>query len=411
MRLRPRFILIGIWIVVFLITTPVIVLFALGYKFDFESRQIIKTGSLIARTNPERADIYIDDKLQKSKTNSTIRFILPGDYNIQLSKDGYQSWTKRLNVRSALVTWAAQGREFITLFFTTPKLVTETQFESAAVLPADQTALTVQEQTVRIYTAQESARESFNLTSAEISLAENLNQTSRYYYLSHPASRVFDAPLLNPQGRLQSNGQRAALLANSELYVTANNAPALLASNVSGFLLEDNQIWYTQDNALLLHSFITGQTDTITPLPYSPNNSTIVRGNSQIFLVLDQTAYALNDQLEEIYRGVTQTHWNGGLQKLVISNSNEALLFDPQSFRSELIIRSSTVISNVIANQTTGYLFFINENKIKAIELDGRDHRNVYTITDNNPQSFVLSDNGRYISLFTDSQRQFLQIR
>jgi hypothetical protein len=411
MRLRTRFILLGIWILVFLITTPVIVLFALGYKFDLQTGQITKTGSLIARTNPEGADIYIDDKLQKSQTNATVRFLLPGDYNIQLSKDGYQSWTKRLNVRSALVTWAAQEREFITLFYSHPETLSQNNFDQAAVLSSYQNAITVNGSSASAYNASENVQEIFDITPKDIANAQDLNQNALHYYLRRPHARIFNPEFLTASTEIQSNDRYAALLMSPNLYVSQNGTAGLHAEGVSGFLLEGDHLWFAQKNALYHQSLISGALEKITELPYAPTKAQIIRGNSQIFLILDGTAYALNDKLEEIYRGISTAYWDGVMQRLVLNNNNEALLFDPQSFRSELVIRSSTVISNVITNPTTGYMFFINEGKVKAIELDGRDHRNVYTIAEGDPQAFILGDNGRLLTIYGKSQRQVLRIR
>ena len=48
-------------------------------------------------------------------------------------------------------------------------------------------------------------------------------------------------------------------------------------------------------------------------------------------------------------------------------------------------------------------VFFENENKIKAIELDFRDHRNVYTIA---PalEGFFLAKDGKHLFVFDEAK-------
>jgi hypothetical protein len=52
----------------------------------------------------------------------------------------------------------------------------------------------------------------------------------------------------------------------------------------------------------------------------------------------------------------------------------------------------------------------MNEGKIKAIELDGRDHRNIYTIADAG-ESFVLSKDSKELFVEKDKQIEVLEIR
>jgi PEGA domain len=412
MKLRNRFLLVSFGIIVFTLTTPVIVLYALGYKLDVKTGQVTKTGSLVTRSEPNRSQIYINDVLQSTKTGNTLRFLLPGDYNFKIAREGYQSWTKRLNIRPGLATWANQDREFITLFFNTPKFESEQKLLWASVSVEENTAVIVKDDGTFTYNPDrlnfDQVNEGIPVTSPAIEIP---NKESVYYYNRDAAARTFSAQQLNTSKQLESNGKYAVLLAGLDLFLSRDGAVTLFATNVSGFHLEDEHLWYIEGN-LLKHATINmGAIEQITTLPYSPVNSQIIRGNSQIFLILDHTAYALNDKLEEVYRGADTAYWDSSAGRLVISNNNEALLFDPGSFRSELIIRSSSAIHQPLVNQHTGYLFFINEDKLKAIELDGRDHRNVYTISTEPVKSYLLSDEGDYLTIFTDTELKTYQIR
>src|SRR3989344_1915064 len=121
MRLRNRLLLIALGMVIFAIVTPALVLFARGYKYDFEENKIVKTGVLVVRTRPDQASVFLDDKLQPSTTPLNLRFLPPKDYLVRVEKDGYKPWSKRLPVKAEFVSWANLNREFLTLFFQKPE--------------------------------------------------------------------------------------------------------------------------------------------------------------------------------------------------------------------------------------------------------------------------------------------------
>lgn len=91
------------FILIFLIVTPGVLLYATGYSFDWENKQLIKTGSFYFQSLPSGAQIKIDDKLTNT-TPSYIGRLNPGQYQIQISKDGFLTWQKKLNIEEQLTT-------------------------------------------------------------------------------------------------------------------------------------------------------------------------------------------------------------------------------------------------------------------------------------------------------------------
>lgn len=81
-----------------------LVQFAKGYRFDFGQKSLHPTGLLVATSSPDGAEIYIDGKL-KSATNTTI-YLTPDKYEVEIKKDGFQSWKKSLTVEAEMVTKA-----------------------------------------------------------------------------------------------------------------------------------------------------------------------------------------------------------------------------------------------------------------------------------------------------------------
>lgn len=110
MTKKQKSILFLLLLVLFLITAPTIILYSQGYRFDLESKKIVKTGGLFLKIQPTGATVYLNHILYK-KTNLVfdslfIDDLLPKKYHILVKKDGYQSWEKQLPVLAMFVTEA-----------------------------------------------------------------------------------------------------------------------------------------------------------------------------------------------------------------------------------------------------------------------------------------------------------------
>lgn len=99
-----RIILIGT-ILFFVIVAPTALLYSYGYSFDWQKKKVVLTGGFYFESLPKKADVYLNDKL-KEKTPVFIKRLLPKEYQIKITKDGYHSWQKNLRIESKLVTEA-----------------------------------------------------------------------------------------------------------------------------------------------------------------------------------------------------------------------------------------------------------------------------------------------------------------
>jgi len=106
-RLR-RFIFL-IFVVFFAVSSALTILFAQGYRFDFSSFKIVKTGGIFIIASTSGAKIYIDDKYVESTGGILTHSILignlaPKNYNIFIYKENYYPWNKTVEVQNGLVT-------------------------------------------------------------------------------------------------------------------------------------------------------------------------------------------------------------------------------------------------------------------------------------------------------------------
>ena len=103
MTLKKRRILFFISAVIFLLFSPIIIFFASGYKYNWEKNCWLKTGSFYFRIYPSDVEILINGQ-KKGVTNDSVSYLLPGKYQVELKKYGYQEWRKNMMIKPELIT-------------------------------------------------------------------------------------------------------------------------------------------------------------------------------------------------------------------------------------------------------------------------------------------------------------------
>ncbi len=103
-----RFIFL-IFIVFFVISSIIVILFAQGYRFNFNSLKIVKTGGIFIKTSTDGAKIYINDKYIESTSgilshSALISDLAPKNYNVFVYKENYYPWNKTVEVKNGMVT-------------------------------------------------------------------------------------------------------------------------------------------------------------------------------------------------------------------------------------------------------------------------------------------------------------------
>lgn len=101
---RIRSFLYHICVAIFLIGLPMILSFALSYKFNPRTFKFTKAGLVSIKTQPQGASIYLNGKLLEDRTPATINELLPGSYNIKLELEEYYPWQSNAYVDAGKVT-------------------------------------------------------------------------------------------------------------------------------------------------------------------------------------------------------------------------------------------------------------------------------------------------------------------
>ncbi len=111
MTLRTRRILFFIFLAVFIPSSAGIISYSQGWRFNFETFAIQKTGAIYIETQPKDVLIKIDQKFFTDKSGiiqkgTLITDLLPKNYQIKIQRDGYFLYHKNITVKPSLVTEA-----------------------------------------------------------------------------------------------------------------------------------------------------------------------------------------------------------------------------------------------------------------------------------------------------------------
>ena len=108
MARKKRYIVIGILAFLFLITAPLIICYSLGWRIDFRSLNISQPGIFYFKVFPNSVQIFVNGKMKKKTDflfgSAMIENLSPSEYDVELIKDGFFSWKKKLQIKKGTAT-------------------------------------------------------------------------------------------------------------------------------------------------------------------------------------------------------------------------------------------------------------------------------------------------------------------
>ena len=116
----------------FLALLGFVIAYGRGYRWSFKNKSLTPTGIISVNSNPNAAKVFVNDQL-KGVTNINLTFS-PGDYKIEIKKDGYTTWSKNIKLKGELVYTAD-----VQLFPLNPTLSPLTNLGITKTVPVDQT--------------------------------------------------------------------------------------------------------------------------------------------------------------------------------------------------------------------------------------------------------------------------------
>ncbi len=110
MSLGSRRAIYLVFFVLFFVTGTVLLLYLQGYRYNPQKGKVERTGAIRVEVTPEQAQLALNGEALDRHLPATLLSLHPGDYEVELSLAGYQSWRKRLSVNASEVTFTGKVR-------------------------------------------------------------------------------------------------------------------------------------------------------------------------------------------------------------------------------------------------------------------------------------------------------------
>ena len=91
-------------VLVFFMSLPYILSYALGFKFNPRTLKFTKTGIIAIETQPAGASVYLNGVLLDKKTPVTVQELLPGKYNVRIELERHYPWSSDTTVEGRRVS-------------------------------------------------------------------------------------------------------------------------------------------------------------------------------------------------------------------------------------------------------------------------------------------------------------------
>lgn len=463
MTIKTRRTLFLISLVLFLIASPILVEYARGLRFDFKTWQFVETGGLFFRIHyPTEISISLDDEVVKTTgsfsifNSAFIQNLIPKNYKIKISRDGFYDWEKTLKVESELVT---EAHNIVLL----PKELQMTKINSNDdkvvdfYLSSDARNIAlvgydVHGQTfVRIMDLSMKTESSYIVSKNKISI--NLQDwqvnDGRMIFAAKDNSEFIIIDSINNQVKLLSqilpkqftlkgvtfvvSGSQNSLFVLKEnvLYTfdTGQKALKIIKKDIASLRPLNNTIYFvSQDNSSDKYTLNRAnyrnselsQQEVLGDLNFKINKSPVFDINiinSELVYVHEKSdgllvEYSNKNGLRRVDSEISEFSLSGDQIKVLYQKKNEIWVYyrddiKIQPFKyigqRELIAKiPQDIISSQWYGATDNHVIYSFENSIKFVEVDERDNRNVFHVAESKSPKLIYSDTSERLYVLSD---------
>lgn len=419
MKLIFRRIVYIFFIIIFLVVAPLTIFYTMGYRYNLEKGRVQKTGVMKITTVPRDADIYLNGEKQASQSPAKIEYLLPGDYEIRLAKDGYHDWQKKLSVAengttfaekimlfknasatpltaSATVSWLVSPDKNVVIFSDKSGTISLIDINSGLLGEVSGGNL---EAISKIDGAADLQLLSFS-PSGRYVLAKNASGKTTAYYLIDTvlkSSKKISAALID----LKWAGDKDALYGLDKSGLRQVDLSALTAKTAikkiaaDDFFISGSSLYYLAGNKLQKTDLNGGNTTTIAALAASGTISALK--NDRAFIINSDNGTTqivdLNQKLKTITVNAEYADWLND-NSVILHSDYEIYIFETGSNYPELITRLGTKLTAVTWHPGGRHIVFSSDGKINILELDNREYRNITILNQGGADSLTLDRAG-----------------
>lgn len=363
----------------FFIIAPALVLYARGYRIDFQKGVFVHSGTITLKANPQDVQISLNGKLEKataSRINNYLNVsgLIPREYRLTVSAPGFNDWSKKTEVHSGVSSefWnilltrqeysrTAYATESVEKFFISPEdkfIALENPQDNATTV----NILDIKNNKIaqnynfpdwqfiskeRKENIEWSPKEDYLLIPLQKKTpTENTEQTIFSYFVANPnMGTSFNLNEFLGKENIKNSRWHPAdkdylfFLEGTDLFranITDKNDLVLVDQEVSSFDLAENGVYYSQlPNELVFRKDLDGKSGKIQITFTSPkenqslNEKLIVYDEARIaFLDQDKNLYLFNngqykEYLQKIGADVEGLQFSDDGKKLLFWSANE----------------------------------------------------------------------------------------
>lgn len=359
MHRRVRTFIFFIFLGVFLIGAPGIVLYTAGYRINGNTWKVQQTGVIALSTLPRGASVLLDGIPLSSTTPYVAQRLSPNNYTVTLAKNGYHSWEQTVAVDSGSTTYITA----VLFADASPELLLEEQALSVA---GDRSGRFID---VLVQSSNGEAREIWQydtVTHLQHKIA-TVSTLVTHIVLSHNESALFldgdaTSPAINiADGRVLSSVERTALESLLPEYSFFDNG-----SNTEMRSTADQSLVTLLPSSTYTPVF---RSSTIAILRDSRKRAYLVSLSSHSVTQIDIPTDVLSASSSENLLGAT--------------DGSEIDVYNPQNGDKTLLVRQSDPILALSWHSSDRALLFATSSKILAIERDKYETRETTILLDN----------------------------
>jgi hypothetical protein len=396
------------FVVIFVIATVFLSLYASGYKFNFKrpidfNRILVRTGMIDIKTEPKDASIYLNGKIQPTpslelfkkehlKTPAKIRNVIPGEYNISLEKEGYWPYQEKIYVHSGQTTILENINLYKSSNPSLKAITKENSNKENIIISPDNNYIFLKD-----------SKEIINLENEEIrDISEELNNENDFKakwcnngllfingIFFSPKNQDKDLDYSSLIGKKASNWKYSENLnriyykhnnslnyfdiSNKQVYVIINNI------NFIDYFPEEKHIFLVsikEDNNYYLSKYNLEENKIIQEITLPKNADYVFGDNNVNYLSLldkqNKTLYFINK--EEIDKGTRKISFVNDWQwadeyTVFFINDWEINMFNLKNGEKYLINRFSKTLNNIILNSKENYIIVTDDKNIRVVDL------------------------------------------
>lgn len=397
-------------LLVFIAITPVVILYALGYRTSWTSADPIPVGVLLIESEPSRARIFANEKYIGLSPHA-LSNLRADSVKLRVEKTGYTTWQKTLSVNPGRATEVRDIRLFpetkqSRLIASNARLVSVSPNRRLLAVIHDNNTLGIYDQAGEIVSAPQVIRhapQQMLWSPNSDALLLSMAKVPEYWYVSvgqrQPPSMLPDltggkSVVWDPRipGRLLYLDQANTLHA----YNVLSQVQVVLIHNIVSFATSTSYIYGvgTGENTIVRYTLQGQATDSTYNLPDGKLTKLLITPQNNIAVLIDEDSVWVvqdDEKFSSIATDIATITWSPSGQVLLLATDTSMYVYNVNDKRTTLPLQQLILVQRLSRPIATPewfagsrHLLYQVDDEVWIVETDVRDHPIAYQVDTTN---------------------------